>query len=428
MLEVSLVLLLLSVSAGILIGMIAGLLPGVHVNNTSAILLGLSPALLAAGVEPLYVAITIVSSTISQSFLDIIPAVFLGAPDESTVLAVMPGHKMLLDGLGQEAVRLSAMGSGMAIVLSLLLILPLSAFFGTALPIMQANMAAILIGISAFVILSNYSGGRYATAGSRIKKVCEALVIYLAAGILGVVAFQAESHLSPILAIGVASALLPLLSGLFGMPSLLLSLNTHAVIPGQRQSRITMPGKTLLRASASGTVAGALVSWFPAVSSGVATSLVSMFSAKDGDSDRKYLISVSGVNTSNAIFSLVALYVILRPRSGAVAAAQEVLGGAIGYEAFVLFLFAICIAGVVAYLITLAAGSCAASIFTALNYQALNWGVIAFLTVMCLAMAGIPGLTIFLISTAIGLAAHLLNVRKTCLMGVLLVPCILYFL
>lgn len=428
MLEVSLAILLLAVFAGICIGTIAGLLPGVHVNNTSAILLGISPALLAAGAEPLYVAVAIVASTVTQSFLDIIPSVFLGAPDEATVLAVMPGHRMLLDGLGMEAVRLSAMGSGLAIVISLLLIYPMSVFFRSALPVMQANMALILLAISAFVVLSNYRGSRYAATGGQIRKVGWALLIFLAAGLLGLAAFKAEHSLSPLITLGAPSVLLPLLSGLFGLPALLMSLNTQSSIPRQVRSKITLPRTHILRSAAGGTIAGTLVSWFPAVSSGVATSIVGMFSRKDDSSDRRYLVAVSGVNTANAVFSLVALYVILRPRSGAVAAAQEVLGGAIGYEAFILFLLAICIAGVFSYLLTVAAGSCAAGFFSALNYRWLSTGVIAFLAAMCLVITGIPGIAIFLVSAAIGLAAHLINVRKTCLMGVLLVPCIVYFL
>ena len=37
-------------------------------------------------------------------------------------------------------------------------------------------------------------------------------------------------------------------------------------------------------------------------------------------------------------------------------------------------------------------------------------------------------MAIFLMASSVGMAAHILNVRKTCLMGVLLLPCILYFL
>jgi putative membrane protein len=43
-------------------------------------------------------------------------------------------------------------------------------------------------------------------------------------------------------------------------------------------------------------------------------------------------------------------------------------------------------------------------------------------------MAGMMGLAIFLIAASIGIACQLMKVKKTCLMGVLLLPCILYFL
>jgi putative membrane protein len=171
-----------------------------------------------------------------------------------------------------------------------------------------------------------------------------------------------------------------------------------------------------------------MVSWFPAVSAGVATSVTSLFSKNDHDSDRRYLISVSGVNTANAVFSLVALYVIGKPRSGAVAAAQELLNGTIDYGTFVLFLVVICITGGLSYLLVLGVGGYAAETFAKIDYRRMNRGVLLFLGAMCLTMTGAGGLAIFLISASVGMAAHLLNVKKTCLMGVLLVPCTLYFL
>jgi putative membrane protein len=39
----------------------------------------------------------------------------------------------------------------------------------------------------------------------------------------------------------------------------------------------------------------------------------------------EFLVSIAGVNTANALFSLVALYVIDNPRSGAAAAIQELM-------------------------------------------------------------------------------------------------------
>lgn len=428
MVDISIWYLFLSVLGGIAVGVVAGLLPGVHVNNTAAILLGLSPLLAAAGLLPLYVAAMIISSTIAQSFLDIVPSIFLGAPDEATVLAVMPGQKMLLEGRGIEAVRVSAMGSALAIPASLLLILPLSIFFRLAYPLMMEYMALILIAIAAFIILTNKADTPFPGMKDRVRKIAWGLAVFIAAGLLGLASFSIEPGLTPIINLAVPTVLLPLLSGLFGAPLLIMSFMATPAIPRQAHNNFTMKRSSIIWASVSGTIAGALVSWFPAVSSGVATSITGVFSRREDDSDRRYLISVAGVNTANAIFSLVALYVIGRPRSGAVAAAQTLLGGAIGLDVFILFLAVICITGVAAYLLTVALGSSAASLFIKIDYRLLNRSVLLFLAVLCLLMTGVSGLAVFMAAAAVGMAAHIVSVRKTCLMGVLLIPCILYFL
>lgn len=417
-----------AVICGIAAGAFAGLLPGVHVNNTSAILLGLSPVLAASGVQPLYVAAMIVASTVAQSFLDIVPSIFLGAPDDATALAVMPGHRMLLEGRGIEAARLSALGSALAIPVSLLLLLPMSWFFSQAYPAIQGHMALVLIAISAFIVLTNGAGSPFSGSTGRMRKLAWGLAVYAAAGLLGVAAFSAEPALSPVVSVSEPTVLLPLLSGLFGAPVLLMGFLASPALPRQARHDFTMDRSSIAGAALSGTIAGALVSWFPAVSSGVATSLTGIFARRGEDPDRRYLITVSGVNTANAVFSLVALYVIGRPRSGAVAAAQELLEGSIGYDAFALLVAAVCAAGVLSYPVTLAAGLFAAAVFSRLDYRWMNRGVLLFLGVVCLLMTGAAGAAIFHLAAAVGMAAHLLGVKRTCLMGVLLLPCILYFL
>jgi putative membrane protein len=426
--ELSFFLLAISLTGGIAIGAIAGLLPGVHVNNTSAILLGMTPMLVTAGMPALYVALTIVVSTVAQSFLDILPSIFLGAPDEATVMAVLPGHKMLLEGRGLEAVRLSAIGSGLAIPISLLMILPLSFFFKTFNAPIQAYMGFILLGISALIILSNRGLGPFPDISDRARAITFACAVFLLCGLLGVVAFDIEPLLMPLVSVSEPTMLLPLLSGLFGAPALILSLNSESKIPMQYRTSISLSGEDVMKGAIAGTAAGALVSWFPAVSTGVATTVTGLFSKKSDWDEKRYLVSVSGVNTANAIFSLVALYVIMHPRSGAVAAARTVLGGTIDLSTFMLFLVAICAAGALSYALTLAIGGSATSIFSKVNYQLLNRSVLVFLAVMCLALTGILGLVVFAVSAMIGMAPHVLGIRKTCLMGVLLVPCILYFM
>jgi len=408
-------LLALSVLAGIGVGAVAGLLPGVHVNNTSAILLGMTPSMVAAGLPALYVAVMIIASTISQSFLDIIPSIFLGAPDEATAMAVLPGHRMLLEGRGVEAVRLSAMGSGLAIAISLLLIAPLSFFFTAFSGPIQAYMGYILIVISALVILSSRGTGPFARIKDRLKAVAWAAAIFCACGALGLASLNVGPLLSPLVLITPPSMLLPLLSGLFGAPTLLLSLRASPGIPPQQKSSPSLPVREVIRGAMVGTAAGALVSWFPAVSTGVATTITGTFSKKSEADDRRYLVSVSGVNTANAIFSLVALYAIGHP-------------GSIDFMTFILLVLVMCIAGAVTYPLAILAGGSAAGIFSRVNYRLLNASVLLFLGTMCLAMTGFLGLAVFLLSAMVGMAPHLVGVRKTCLMGVLLMPCISYFI
>ncbi|HEQ78886.1 MAG TPA: hypothetical protein ENN76_01310, partial [Euryarchaeota archaeon] len=116
------------------IGIITGLTPGLHVNLVAQILLSVSLPLAAilTGVFPpetslLFLACAIVACSVTHTFLDIIPSVFLGAPDPDSVLSVLPGHRMMLDGLGLDAVRLSLLASLSACVICMAVI-PLARF------------------------------------------------------------------------------------------------------------------------------------------------------------------------------------------------------------------------------------------------------------------------------------------------------------
>ncbi len=87
--EISLTLLIISILLGFLLGVLSGLAPGIHVNNIALILLALAPGFLSMGFTPFYIAVIILSNSIAQTFLDIIPSIFLGAPEADTALVVI---------------------------------------------------------------------------------------------------------------------------------------------------------------------------------------------------------------------------------------------------------------------------------------------------------------------------------------------------
>src|SRR3989304_8919058 len=96
---------LLMLFLGIALGTILGLLPGMSINNVLPMMLSL-----AVFLPPQYLAILIISTGVSQIFVSYIPSIFLGAPDADTSLSVLPGHKLLNEGKGYEALKLTVIG------------------------------------------------------------------------------------------------------------------------------------------------------------------------------------------------------------------------------------------------------------------------------------------------------------------------------
>jgi putative membrane protein len=143
-LEISLTLLIISLFLGFLLGIISGLTPGIHVNNFALILVALSPLFLELGFAPFYIAVIILANSVTQTFLDIIPSIFLSAPEADTALAVLPGHALLMEGRGAEAVRLSAIGSAGAVVAALLMAVPLGFFFMNIYGMIEAYIGWII--------------------------------------------------------------------------------------------------------------------------------------------------------------------------------------------------------------------------------------------------------------------------------------------
>jgi hypothetical protein len=90
---------------GVLCGALTGIIPGVHVNTVGAFIFAYSANLLIFFSTD-FLAVFLISMAISHSMIDFLPSMFLGVPEEGTVLSVLPGHYFMLMGRGKEAVRL----------------------------------------------------------------------------------------------------------------------------------------------------------------------------------------------------------------------------------------------------------------------------------------------------------------------------------
>lgn len=431
--DISLSLLIISILAGFLLGIISGLTPGVHVNNFALILVAMSPFFKGMGFAPFYIAVIILSNSIAHTFLDIIPSVFLGAPEENTALAVLPGHVLLMEGRGAEAVRLSAIGSAGAIVVSLMLAVPMGFFFLQIYGAISAYVGMILVLI-VVIMIATENGEKTIGQGSLVhfKFKFFAVILFFVSGMLGIFAFANTQLMEPFIEFGEPSILLPLLSGLFGASMLVISLMTKSEIPPQQKNcMFVLSRKKIIRGFVSGTAAGSFVAWIPGVSSSIGTLIARLFVREENDSEssKEFMVSISSANTANAVFSLIALYTIEKARSGAMVSINELINvKEWDISIVVIMLIVIVLVSVISYYSTIFLGDMIPVYLSRINYSKLCAGVLAGLAVMTILFTGWFGLMIFMISTPVGMIASYAKIRKTHAMGVIMLPVILYFL
>jgi len=392
----------LAIFTGITAGLVTGLIPGIHVNLISVLLISISPMLLNH-FSPYALALFIIAMSITHTFLDIIPSIFLGAPNEDTALAVLPGHVLLLEGKGYEAIRLATIGSILSLLFGVI-IFPLLIFIVPRIyELIKPYIGYLLIGVVAYLFFQERG------------KAPKAIAVFLIAGLLGYTVLNFPNLHNP---------LFPLLSGIFGLSILLNSLFEEAVLPKQYiTEEINIDKTALTKSIASASFSGWLTSMFPGIGPAHAAIISKSFYNMDSFS---YIIVIGGINTVNFLFSLVTFYTINKARNGAVIAVQE-LTTTLPTPFLFICIAAVLIIGGLATILTLTIAKFFANILNKVNYRILCLTIIASILFLTIYLSSWIGLFILIISTALGLFTHHLNVKKSHAMGCLLLPVIIFF-
>jgi putative membrane protein len=390
---------------GVGLGTFTGLIPGIHSNNISPFLVALA---LTSALPPMNLVAAIVAMMMTHTIISYIPATFLGAPEAGTELSVLPAHRLLLEGRGYEAIRLTAFGCLGALMLSAALALPLSLLFAPAYSFIRPQMHWLLLAVIAVMITIERSR----------SGIIWAIAIFLLSGLLGL--FTLDTNL-----VRGDVALMPLLSGLFGVSVLLLSAVRKSSLPEQCiDDPESLEMRSNARALCAGTGAGILTGIIPGIGPSQGTVLAQLVTRSSGT--REFLVGVSGVNTAKALFSFVALYAIGRPRSGAAVAVDQLVDK-VGLNELLFLIGVALVAGGIAAALHLRLGRLAARHIGRLPYRAMCLAVITGMVAMTLLYAGSMGLLILATATAIGVLPAVAKVKRTHAMGVIMVPCILYF-
>jgi putative membrane protein len=393
---------LLGTLIGVMLGTLSGIIPGVHANTLAGVLLSLQVALLSF-FSPLVLAGAMFAALITHTFVDSIPSTFLGIPDADTSLAVLPAHALCLEGNGEEAVRIAALGSACAMVIAV----PLSIICFFLLPALQPYfdwwIGILLIATMGYMIVTSECPGW-------------ALALVCVSGILGIFSLS-YAFLSWHTLAGSSAILMPLLTGLFGISVLLIA--SQGTMPEQHFRGIRMEDRTIMKYSALGTVAGVAVGWLPGLSTASANSVLASLIGYEKNR-RTYILATSAANTSNAFIGLAALFALSRMRNGVMVAISELPLPTMS-ELTVIGVLAAC----AAYGITVVL-SRSASRLNGIDGRLLNHAVIAFIVILCSILTGPFGVVILILATALGLVSHLVNVPRVFCMGAIIVPVILY--
>ncbi len=387
--------------AGVFLGVFTGLTPGLHVNTVCLLGVTLYRGL---GLDELEFALAMCCMSATHTFLDYIPAIFIGVPEESTALSVLPAHRLVMAGAALDAVRITAYGSLMGLVYSLLLLAPMLYI----MPIVY-NLIRDFLGyaiVVACVTLAFMEKG--------ISRQIAALAIFLLSGFLGLTVFNIK-------AISGSQALFPVFSGLFGLSGIMHSLGMRQASIPQRPYGRYKPGRETLYCGFMGAVGGMIVGFLPAMSPSQVGILLSGFY---GSTTTGFLTAVSATNTADAIYSLVSLHTIGNGRSGV----SEMLSDIMEFNIDILgFLTAgICFSCLFAYTIHLYIGKIAIRHYNRIGYKKLSIFALFVVLFLVYALTGYLGLAIVALSTFVGLTPIYSGVSRTHLMGVLIIPTITY--
>lgn len=445
-----------SAALGSLLGFCTGLVPGLHMNNiaaalvahatAAAVLFGPLSSVASQDRSALLLCCFLSACMVAHMFSEALPSTYVGIPSED-VVSVLPAHRLAKAGLGNLAVVVSAVGSLEGLLASMLALCPICLVMSPPVDLYGHIKSVMFIFIAAFCAVLLMSEGFPRLYPRRNVKggwarVLAGTAVFLTAGLIGLTVLTTNYFACPVPDfpwirtefVPRSSLLLPMFAGLFGVPGLLLSLNSRGAprfdLSSQAANRF-IPGP---KDMAIGVIGGLIVGWMPGMTSGSAVTLCSPRTSEHSRNDDlhdslRFIWLYSVVSSSGAVFALGALFVISRARSGTMEAVKGLLG-AQGLEAtwtseplpMASILVAMLVAGLLSYLVLTRCEGWLVRFRAPLCSKRLAVFSLAFVILLSVWLTGTRGALLMASCVSLGLIPPLVGVRRIQLMGCLLVP------
>jgi putative membrane protein len=371
---------------GIILGTIAGLIPGLHSNNITKIAL-LAPLF---GIEGLVLILTM---GIVQSFVDFIPSVFFGAPDSDTFETILPGHKMFLNGEGFQAINLTVFGGVIAGIISLATIFIFIQFIQISSDVFPLMIPPILIfSIITLIFLEN----------TNRKRFIAFLIIFTSA---------TQGMMFP-------GQIFPLITGYFGLSTIITSQKEQQV----KQNTNMILEKNYIIDALTGTIGGVIVSITPGIGNNLAAAIIKLFREKIPS--KNYLVMLGSINTSNFIFSFPMLFFLNKARNGTMIFIKE--ESILTNQTFIV--------GIIIILISIGIGATITIVLSKkisklnINFGKIEKIIFFMLILLVFIFNGVLGIIALFFSTTLGFLTVKLSVKRSNCLGFLIVPVMFFYL
>lgn len=367
------------------LGLLTGLIPGLHPNTLTSVLLSLnivSPDLPFA----------IIAMFAVHSIIAYIPSIFLGIPDSTVVLSVLPGHRMAMKGKGLEALTVMVVSAIFAVLICITLFPVSQALYPIVFPAIQPYLFHILIIASSILVL-------------RSRNPLGALLIFILAGVIGKQAFS----------LGLPDPFLPLFTGMFAMAAIFTYSN--AKLPEQKlPKRIDL---SILKFAALGVFLGWIADLLPGISS--PAQVAAFASIMIPFTGVAYLATIASIGVSESVFAFSTASTLGKARIGAIAEASSITpiqDALLPYLS--VFIIGIAFACILVYIFRPKIGE-----ISKINFSIMNTMLAIYLILIIFLIDSLPGLMLFFVATALGYLCIRMNVERTILMGSIIVPTIL---
>ncbi len=410
---------------GTLIAGLVSLIPALHIFNlASFILLYLKfPHLLPGNALPAFM----MSLVVSWSIMNTIPALFLGAPDESAMFIVLPGQKYMMLGKGYEAAVLSGVGA-MGAVIALGIGSPvILRIFPIIRWLLVPHMFWILPLIVAYIVMSEWPKAtlRPKTKWGRFIdgwKSCSAgIATLILSGILGIFIMN-----KPFIPIERAfQNIMPAFVGLYALPWVITNIISKTEIPKQNICKsIDLDYKLAIRGTFAGVLGGSFAALMPIVTGGIGGLIAGHATAQRDD--RLFIISQGASKTMYYVGSFLLFFV---PYFGA----AHLRRGGMAWQLspfyvpqsivdYFMILATIAISAGFAFFLLLHFSRFMINVITRVDYRLISLFTVVILFAIVGTVTGLRGIFLTIVATGIGLIPVLFHSRRMNCMGVLLIP------